>query len=363
MFLKNLSLTNFRNFHRGEIQPCQNFNIFWGDNAQGKTNLLEAIYLLSNLKSFRSVKTDELILHEKNQANLKGTIEKQGVKHQLSVGLSRSDNNYRLNEKKIKAAGDLVGFFKTVIFAPEEINLVRSFPARRRALLDRAIFFTAPDYLDLARDYHRQLKQRNRLLKESRKTEELVPWTEGLIKNGARLRQARIKYLDRLRRSFRETYDIICQSREQVDICYPYQDADHSEEILRREFIAVKERECRYQQTLAGPHRDDPLFMLEGKSLKNYGSQGQQRSFILAFKCAQVIDLERQTGETPVLLLDDLGSELDLSRRQTFFRFIQQRHGQVFLTTTDISLLDGAINSPVSEFHLTAGIIREKNQK
>jgi len=360
MILQNISLTQYRNFRREKIQPGLKFNIFWGDNGQGKTNFLEAIYLLSNLKSFRSSKTDELIKHGEKQANISAEIDKKGVLHQLSIELATSDKYYRVDGKNPASVGAFLGFFKTVLFAPEEINLIKSFPAGRRSLIDRAIFFTSPEYLQLARDYQRQLKQRNRLLKEKRDYEGLLPWTDGLIKNGARLRRARIKYLHRITPLIQQTYSSICQGEEEVDIRYSGQEEQDQEELLQQEFKNVSEREWRYQQTLAGPHRDDPQFLLQGSSLKAFGSQGQQRSFVLAFKCAQVIDLEQQTGETPVLLLDDLGSELDPRRRQAFFEFVQQRDGQVFLTTTDINLLKGAIDSTSREFYLVAGEIREK---
>jgi DNA replication and repair protein RecF len=363
MLLQTLSLTHFRNFLREKIQPGEKINIFWGDNAQGKTNLLEAIYLLSNLKSFRSVKNDELIRHGDKQANISAGIEKQGVSHQISIGLGPAEKNYRVDGKNPQSVGEFLGFFKTVLFAPEEIYLIKSFPAGRRALIDRAVFFTSPEYLQLARDYQRQLKQRNRLLKEKYHPEGLLPWTEGLIKNGARLRRARINYLKRITPLIQHTYASICRGEEEVDIRYKGQEEENQEAILQQEFNDVGEREWRYQQTLAGPHRDDPQFLLKGESLKAFGSQGQQRSFMLAFKCAQVIDLEKKTGETPVLLLDDLGSELDPSRRQAFFEFVQQRDGQVFLTTADISLLKDTIDSSSREFYLEAGIIRENTKK
>jgi len=363
MLLQNISLTHYRNFLREKLLPGEKINIFWGDNGQGKTNLLEAIYLLSNLKSFRSVKNDALIRHGDKQANISAGIEKKGVSHQLSIGFGATDKNYRVNGKNPQSVGEFLGFFKTVLFAPEEINLVKSFPAGRRALIDRAVFFTSPDYLQLARDYQRLLKQRNRLLKEKQRTDGLMPWTEGLIINGARLRRARIQYLERINPLIQQTYASICRGAEEIEIRYSGQDEENQEAILRQEFSDVGEREWRYQQTLAGPHRDDPQFLLNGASLKAFGSQGQQRSFILAFKCAQVIDLELQTGETPVLLLDDLGSELDPGRRQAFFEFIRQRDGQVFLTTADISLLEDAIDSSTREFSLEAGTIRENTKK
>jgi DNA replication and repair protein RecF len=227
--------------------------------------------------------------------------------------------------------------------------------------LDRAIFFTAPDYLQLARDYQRQLKQRNRLLKESQDVGSLKHWTEGLIKNGARLRRARIGYLKRIIPFLKQTYGSICLGTEDINIQYPHQDGINLEETLEREFAGVAAREWRYQQTLAGPHRDDVQFLLQERSLRAFGSQGQHRSFTLAFKCAQVIDLEQQTGETPVLLLDDLSSELDPGRRQAFFEFVQQRDGQVFLTTTDISHLKDSIGTSAREFYLEAGRVVEKH--
>jgi DNA replication and repair protein RecF len=361
MIINKLFLNNYRNFRREQIHPDHKFNIIWGDNAQGKTNLLEAIYLLSNLKSFRTNKHDELILQGEQQANISAEIDQKGVFHHLSIGFDPQNKFCRINGKNPGSAGAFLGFFKTVLFAPEEVGLIRAFPAGRRTLLDRAIFFVSPDYLKLARDYQRQLKQRNRLLKETQDTRGLKPWTEGLIINGARLRRARIEYLKRINSFLRETYSSICLGTEEIDICYPNQDGDNLEETLEREFAGVSAREWRYQQTLAGPHRDDVQFILDGLSLKNYGSQGQQRSAILAFKCAQVIDLEQQIGEPPVLLLDDLSSELDPGRRRAFFEFVQHRKGQVFLTTTDISLLKSSIGSSAREFKLKAGMVVEKH--
>jgi len=363
MFLNHLSLNNYRNFRREQIHPGQKFNIIWGNNAQGKTNLLEAIYLLSNLKSFRTSKQEDLLLKGENQANISAEIHQKGIFHQLSLGLEPHDKICRIDGKKPENTGVFLGLLKTVLFAPEEVGLIKAFPAGRRALLDRAIFFTKPDYLNLARDYQRQLKQRNRLLKEKYDERGLKPWTEGLIKNGARLRRARIEYLKRIRPFIKETYSSICLGAEEIDIQYPDQDYQNLEEQLEREFNGVAERESRYQQTLAGPHRDDVQFMLQGLPLRSFGSQGQHRSSVLAFKCAQVIDLEQQTGEPPILLLDDLSSELDSGRRRAFFDFVQQREGQVFLTTTDITLLKDSIGTSAREFHLEAGSVVEKHEK
>lgn len=361
MRLTRLTLTQFRNFQQEEICPGERFNIIWGDNAQGKTNLLEAIYLLGHLKSFRTKKNSELIIQGKRQAGISAEIEKQGVRHTLAIRVEANERSCRLDGKNPGTTAAFLGYLQAVLFSPEEINLVRSYPAGRRALLDRAIFLTRPDYLPLARDYQRQLKQRNKLLKEGQGPAVLKPWTDGLIKNGARLRRARIDYLQRLAPYLHQTYSSICQGKESLEINYLQTEPHQLEAELEQEFVAVAERESRYQQTLAGPHRDDPQFMLQQLPLRSFGSQGQQRSAILAFKCAQVIDYETETGESPLLLLDDMSSELDAGRRYAFFDFVQQRHGQVFLTTTDVSLLSSALNATAREFHLIAGQVSQQH--
>jgi len=360
MILKNLQLTNFRNLSQVNFKPGSHFNILWGNNGQGKTNLLEAIHYLGFLKSFRGVKNEELTTRGEDSTRLMALIKASAVEHRLSVNWSAQSRSTSIDGKYTPGTAGFLGMLPAILFAPEEISLVRSYPAGRRNLLDRAVFLTHKGFLDLAREYQRQLKQRNLLLKETRPEREIKPWTEGLIKNGARLRRARIDYLKRLTPWLEKAYSEICQERENISIHYPGENSAEQEELLCREFDEVTSRERRIGQTLAGPHRDDPHFVLNGEPLKTFGSQGQQRSFILALKCAQVLDFEEVYGKTPLLLLDDLTSELDPQRRNAFITFVQQRQGQAFLTTTDISPLMAMIEPSARIFQLKAGNVIEQ---
>lgn len=356
MLLQKLNFVGFRNLDGQYIEPATGFNVIWGDNAQGKTNILEAINLLSQLKSFRTSSRESLINNQSEFARLAAGISIGDVYNRLTITLSREGKSASFNGKRINNDGDILGRLKTVLFAPEEISLVRGNPAGRRALLDRAVFQSNTGFLHEARDYQRCLKQRNRLLKDKAAEKELKPWTEKLIISGARLRRARFEFIDRLRPLLEKCYSEICQGQEIIDLGFSPRVSDEPENIAA-DMARVAVRERQYQQTLAGPHRDDLLFLLDGRSLRQYGSQGQQRSFMLAFKSAQVMDTEQQTGSTPVLLLDDLTSELDSRRRQAFFDFLLARRGQVFLTTTDARSLGERGLDSARYFHVEAGHI------
>lgn len=223
-------------------------------------------------------------------------------------------------------------------------------------MLDRAVFQTNAGFLLDAREYQRCLKQRNKLLKEKAADGELKPWTEKLVISGARLRRARFEFIQRIQPFLQSCYTNICGASEKVDIGFSARISDEPTAMVA-EMERIAERERLYKQTLAGPHRDDLQFYLDGRSLRQYGSQGQQRSFMLAFKSAQVMDMEQQSGSAPILLLDDLTSELDSRRRQAFFDFLLARRGQVFLTTTDARSLSERGLDSARYFHVAAGHI------
>jgi DNA replication and repair protein RecF len=337
MHLRRLVLHNFRNIDQVEAFPDPGFNILWGENAQGKTNILEAIYLLGHLKSFRTTRNSELIRKGCPFGRIAGEVEKKDVLHTIGVVIQEEGKSIRVDGKPVIRTKDFPGYLCSVLFAPEEVGLARGYPAGRRALLDRAVFQADPAFLDRAREYQRYLKQRNRLLKEGSRPEQLLPWNEGLVTAGAQVRRMRIHYLQRLVPLLKETYRAITDGREEADLLYPARVSTEHElqEQLRCELKRQTAQEIRIGTTLAGPHRDDIQFMVNGLSLRSYGSQGQQRSFLLAFKTAQIMDLERHAGCLPVLLLDDMTGELDRKRQEFFFQFLRERRSQVFVTTTD----------------------------
>jgi DNA replication and repair protein RecF len=339
--LLRLYLHQYRNYEHIDIEPDPIFNIFWGENAQGKTNILEAISLLATLKSFRGAKNHELIREKQPCSRLSALIEQKGVKRRIDLSIEEKGKIPRLDGKEIRSAGDFFGCLNSVLFSPDEIGVPRGAPNARRALLDRALFQADVTFLDRVRNYERHLRQRNSLLRDERNQKLIDPWTEGLITTGALIRRDRSEYIERISQQFKDAYQVIAGGRERADIRYS-EDGGDLEEIemrFRAEIARLSPREQRLKQTLAGPHRDDASFFIDDRPVRAYASQGQQRSILLAFKTAQIMDLENRTGESPVLLLDDMTSELDRKRQEFFFNFLLARRGQVFITTTDVQPL------------------------
>jgi len=218
---------------------------------------------------------------------------------------------------------------------------------------------TSALFLPRAQEYYRYLRQRNQLLREGKKEAEIDPWTEGLIRAGTRLRRDRYLYLERLNPSLRKSYGEITQGQGEAAVKYPVGEGTEEdlEKCFRQDLERNRERERRLGQTLTGPHRDDFQFVVNGEDLKFFGSQGQQRSFMISLKVAQAIDLEVLTGEPPILLLDDFTSELDRDRREYLLRYLSGRPGQVFITTTDIYDLNGLTFEPEQLFHVREGML------
>lgn len=346
MQLIHLALHNFRNIERTELQPHPYFNIFFGANAQGKTNLLESIYLLGSLKSFRSSRNEELIRHDGRFAGIKGKTKQKNIQHEIRVEITPEGKQAKLDGKTINKPDTYLKCLRPVIFAPEEVSLIKGPPAGRRRLFDRAVFQTEIDFLTTVQKYERQLKQRNRLLKNGCSNAELEPWTKELARTGARIRQARSEYLIRLAPRLTACYQQICGEKETIELIYREnrETLSEQEKALLDDFDRHKDQEKKYGMTLNGPHRDDFDFLIDGRPVKSFGSQGQQRSFILAIKAAQTLDLEQMFGNPPLLLLDDLTGELDQQRQELFYQFLLSMRAQVFITTTDLQpLLDGGI--------------------
>lgn len=357
MILKSLHLDNFRNIAFTTLTPDPVFNIFWGENAQGKTNLLEAIYLLGTLKSFRSSQNEDLIRNGTERSLIRGETISAGVANTLLIGIDSKGKQAQLNGKKVTRPESFFRCLRPILFAPEEVALVKGAPAGRRNLIDRAIFQTYPAYLFLAQDFDRILRQRNRLLKEQRTERELEPWTASLVRSGALIRHQRFLFVQRLLPYFHKIYHQICGQRETANLVYHEggSNLEKLEEELTLSFSQQTELERRTGITMVGPHRDDPHFIVDGLPVRQFASQGQQRSCLLAFKTAQILDLEALTGESPILLLDDLTGELDHNRQEFFFRFLLARKGQVFMTTTDLQpLLKEGFNQ-ARTFHIQAG--------
>lgn len=363
MNLSSVNIQNFRNLEAVQLQFKPGLNILHGANAQGKTSILEALYLLGHLKSFRSARNEELIRQGQNRCRITASLSHQGMVRDLALEIGPEGKKPTVDGKETRSAEAFFGWLRPILFSPEEISLIKGAPAGRRALVDRAIFQSDPSFLERSQNYARVLKQRNCLLRDGASPRALEPWCEALITSGARLRQDRRDYLQRLNPRLGQTYSEICDGQETACVACDDQalDLPAQQQRLRRELASAREREQRLGQTLVGPHRDEPLFLVNGRPLKIFGSQGQQRSFILAFKTAQLLDLEEFVGAPAVFFLDDMTSELDRHRQGHFFRFLLARKGQIILTTTEIQPLleEGLI--PDCLYRVQHGQVREEH--
>ena len=350
MRLNKIYIKSFRNLEQTELSLGKRFNIFYGNNAQGKTNLLECIYLLATMKSFRMARNSELIAWNSEYSLIKGWVEKDNVSREISLLLEKLGKKAKLDQKIVTRLADFFGNLNVVVFTPEEITMVRGVPELRRRYLDRAVFTSNLGYLALFHDYTKILKNRNMLLKNN-ETTGLDIWTEKLIEFGSRIIEKRTAYLDEMKVILRSYYRDISGTDEIVDIGYKtnYMDGNTSFSIGETMLTALANRateERRRGTTLVGPHRDDIEFLLNDKPLKHFGSQGQQRSYILALKMAEIEYIQRKFGSPPILLLDDMTSELDRERNQNLMDFLKKREMQVFITTTNLQniMLEGIEN-------------------
>ena len=342
MLFTRLRYTSYRNLKQVELQPAERFNVFWGRNAQGKTNLLEGIYLLGHLKSFRTALSQNLIGHDSSQAEIRGELVSGSVQHQLDLSLTRQGKEIHLDGKRPSRIGDIARVMRQVLFAPEEVGCVKGAPGLRRNMLDRAIFQVEPGYLERMQSYYRVLKQRNTLLREGRGDPEIDIWSVGLSEEGARIYFERQRFMEQLQPLFEEVYRQLTDDRELPEVRLRQgisADLEGQQQVLDEECKRNRKQERLRGTTLAGPHRDDPVFLVNGEDLRNRGSQGQQRTFVLAFKVALLKLLRERNGKNAVLMLDDIASELDRKRREALFSMLRHEAGQVFVTTTDPELL------------------------
>jgi DNA replication and repair protein RecF len=365
VIVQALQLEHFRNLAPTVLEPGTGFNVFVGDNGQGKTNLLEAIYLAGTLRSFRTNHTAEMIAHGEDAASVRARVERHGLERLYELRLTPRRKDSRLDGKTPRTLSDYFGDFNVVLFAREDLRVPRGNPQGRRRFLDRSVFNREPSFLADAQRYTRALKSRNALLRHDRLDEDLLAaYDSELIGSGARILRSRRRYLAEFAAMFAEAFESITQSGLAAELVYEATEAvlaaGDDEAALRtalgEAFVASRARDRARRLTSTGPHADDLAFVLGGQPAKAFASQGQLRALVLAWKTAEMRLLRARQGDSPVLLLDDVSSELDATRNKFLFDFLRRIECQCFVTTTHASHVVVAENR--LDFRVVAGHVR-----
>jgi DNA replication and repair protein RecF len=372
MYLERVLCRNFRNFEELMIDLNPNLNIFLGANGQGKTNFLESIYLMATANSHRSSITSEMIGWKKEKALVQLLLRRREGKIKLAMRLEKSGRQVEINDNPLDKVKELLGYLNAVLFSPEDLKLVKEGPAHRREFIDLEISQVSRYYNHLLGKYDHILKQRNNLLKsirdgKSTDREMLSVWDEQLSQVGSKIILKRVEVIDKLKILARLSQRKITEGRENLELEYDISLNNFSKKLgeaeLRELFIdsliAKRDQEISRGYTVIGPHRDDIILKVNDMDLRKYGSQGQQRTAALSLKLAELEFMKSETGEYPVLLLDDVFSELDGLRRKALINIIADKI-QTIITATDGENLSGLKNNSYNVYQVKKGRIKKR---
>ena len=360
MWLKNLSIKQFRNYQDTEIEFNPKLNVFVGRNAQGKTNLLESIYFLALTRSHRTKTDKNLIQFEEEQLQVSGILQKRTATVPLEIDLTPKGRITKVNHLKQARLSDYIGHMNVVLFAPEDLQLIKGAPSVRRKFIDIELGQIKPIYLSDLSNYNHILKQRNTYLKSSQKIDEtfLSVLDDQLVEYGCRVIKHRIKFIKDLEKFGEKKHLEISNQSEKLSISYQSTVNFTNEKVLMDSFKMALEksrsRDLFKKNTGVGPHRDDIAFYINGMDA-SFGSQGQHRSLVLSIKLAEIELMESITNESPILLLDDVMSELDNTRQLKLLETISQSI-QTFITTTSLDHLQN-LPENLSIFNIQNGKI------
>lgn len=328
MYINKIKLQNFRNYNEQEINFNENINIFYGNNAQGKTNILEAIFLSSFGKSFRTNKEKEMIKIDENFAKIDIYFQKKNIDGKIKISIADKKIIF-VNDIKIKKLSELIGNINIVIFTPDDMNILKEGPSKRRRFLDMMISQVKPNYIHILNNYLKTLEQRNNYLKQNNINETMIEvWDEKLVEYGYLIYKYRNEFIEKISEKITNIHKEI--ANEDISIKY-ISDCSNKEEFknkLKKNITIDKIK----KYTSVGCHRDDFKVFINNKEVNIYGSQGQSRTAILSLKLSELEVINDEIGEYPILLLDDFMSELDETRIKNFLKRV--KNIQVIITCT-----------------------------
>ena len=361
MIIKSLELSDYRNYEYLSITFDRNTNILYGKNAQGKTNILESIYMSGTTKSHRGSRDKEIIRFGQDEAHIKTVIEKENKEFQIDLHLKKNrSKGIAINKIPIKKASELFGILNVIVFSPEDLSIIKNGPKERRRFIDSELCQIDKIYLYHLSLYNRALNQRNQLLKDCYYKPQLKDtievWDDQIIEYGSKLIETREKYVQNLNLIVNETHKDLTNGRENLMIRYEKNvEIDDYRQVMQ----ANLQKDLKYGQTNAGPHKDDLCFEIDGVDMRKFGSQGQQRTCALSLKLAEIELVKKSIHDQPILLLDDVLSELDSDRQEALLRHIHDIQTIMTCTGMDefiknrfqIDKIYRIVNGQVSEGH------------
>lgn len=374
MYFKKIRLKNYRNFLNLSIDLDSNLNIFIGNNAQGKTNLLEALNLIIKGSSYRTKEDKEVINWNSKSAYLFGEINKDDENIQIALALEKKTENFYKNKlsktikinQNIQKKSVLNKNFKGVVFSPEHLQIIKGAPSLRRKFLDEQISQIYPLYHRYLSEYYRILGHRNNILKkeinQEKKKEKILIWDPRLIERGSFLILTRIKFIKKINRLAYNFHQEITKEKEKIQLTYQSNILKDQEENISSVSKAFKdkleehrEKEIEYRTTLFGPHRDDFSVYINGFNIASYGSQGQQRTAVLSLKLSELELIKEKEGFYPIFFLDDVMSELDEDRRHFLLGLIIDKKVQTFITSINLDYFNSNIKEKSRIFKIEEG--------
>lgn len=363
MKVKSIALKNFRNYKDLYLEFTDGTNILYGNNAQGKTNVLESVYISGTTKSHKGSKDRELIHFKEEESHIRTFVEKNEKTYQIDIHLKKNrSKGIAVNQVPLKKASSLFGILNLVFFSPEDLNIIKAGPMQRRRFLDLELCQLDKIYFSDLANYNKALNQRNKLLKDISYRPELkdtLPvWDMQLLNYGMRIVRRREQFVQKLREIAFEIHRSISGNKEELQIIYePNTKEAEFEEALNK----AREKDLKSCQTSVGPHRDDLSFQISQVDIRKYGSQGQQRTCALSLKLSEIELVKKTIHDTPVLLLDDVLSELDSSRQNYLLNRIHDI--QTIITCTG---LDEFVKNRFQidrVFEVIDGHVEQKNQQ
>ncbi len=361
MIIKSIELANYRNYDHLQLFFDKGVNILYGDNAQGKTNVLEAIYLSATTKSHKGSKDKEIIEFNEEESHIRTTIERHELEYQVDMHLRKyKSKGIAINGQKIKKAAELIGLLNVVFFSPEDLSIIKDGPSERRRFIDMELCQLDKSYLYHLNQYNKILNNRNKLLKDiifqPALKETLDIWDEQLVQYGIQIINRRAEFIAELNSIIYDIHKKLSGEKEELFLEY---EPDVKVEEFSAKVKQNRERDLKLSQTTVGPHKDDCIFMINECDIRKFGSQGQQRTAALSLKLAEIEFVKKVTKDAPLLLLDDVLSELDSNRQNHLLNSIGDI--QTIITCTG---LDDFINNRFEInkiFKVTGGTITAEN--